>query len=82
MDQGKQVTQVSEFSILEAMKIVLKMKLSWSEVTATAIANWFRKAWFLQNGRSGEDDPLSKLKDSRSQLQQYDKNIFTCSSEL
>ena len=53
----------------------MKIVFYWSEVTATTIADWFIKAWFLKNVSSGEDDPLSKLKEPRTQLQQHDKNF-------
>ena len=72
IDQGKQVTQTSQISILEAMKMLV---LSWSEVTATTIANCFSKAGFSQNVSSEEDDPFSKLRESLDQLQQHDEDF-------
>ena len=61
IDQGKQIIQVRQISILESMTILV---VTWSEVTETTIAECFSAAKFLQNFSSGEEDPFSKLEET------------------
>lgn len=51
--------------------------LSWSEITANAIANYFNKAGFLQNVSLEEDENFNKLKLSLNQCQQHNKDCVS-----